>query len=592
MTDVNLIVVLVVAGTAMALFATGRLRIDLIALSVLVALVALRLINANQALYGLTSPATTTIAAMFVLSAGLARTGLVQWIAQKIDKLAGKTEPRLVFALCAVVGALSAFVVNTAIVAIFIPIAIVLAKTRRISSSRVLMPLSFASQFGGVCTLIGTSTNILVNSIAINAGMRGFSLFEFAPLGLAMSAAGIVYLMIVPRHLLPKRRGEAEQVDKYRLADYLTEMRVVEKSPLIGKTWETSKVGRETEIELTNFFRNDEPTSNPKGTKIREGDVLLLNGNVDVIIGTGGKYGLELQKDVEVDDRKLSSDEVKLVEALIPPRSNLIGRTLETSDLLRRHKLTALAIQRRGKTLRERLADIRLEDGDTLLLQGNKECVNHLLKSSDLIVTNELTELYFRKDRAIIALAMVVTVVTLVTLNIFPIFIAALIGAVGVVLGRCITMEEAYLAIDWKVIFLLVGILPLGLALEQNGAALWLANTVIGPFADFGPLMVLAVLYLITATLTESMSNVAAAGILAPIGLSFAVTMNVDPRPFLVAITFAASTSFATPVGYQTNTMIYAPGGYRFTDFTRVGGPLNLIFLGLAVLLIPRLWPF
>ena len=351
MTDVNLIVVLVVAGTAMALFATGRLRIDLIALSVLVALTASGLIKTNQALYGLTSPATTTTAAMFVLSAGLARTGLVQWIAQKIDKLAGKTEPRLVFVLCAVVGALSAFVVNTAIVTIFIPIAIVLANTRRISSSRVLMPLSFASQFGGVCTLIGTSTNILVNSIAINAGMRGFSLFEFAPLGLAMSAVGIAYLMIVPRHLLPKRRGGAEQVDKYRLADYLAEMRVVEKSPLIGKTWETSKVGCETKVELTNFFRNDKATSSPKSTKIREGDVLLLNGNVDVIIGTGGKYGLELQKDVEVDDRKLSSDEVKLVEALIPPRSNLIGHTLQTSDLLRRHQLTALAIQRRGKTL-------------------------------------------------------------------------------------------------------------------------------------------------------------------------------------------------------------------------------------------------
>lgn len=590
--EIDTIMVLAVAGSAMVLFATGKLRIDLIALCALVALIALRLINPNQALYGLTSPATATIAAMFVLSTGLARTGVVQWVAQKIDNLAGKTESRLILVLCAVVGALSAFVVNTATVAVFIPIAIMLANTRNISPSRVLMPLSFASQFGGVCTLIGTSTNLLVNSIAIEAGIKGFGLFEFAPLGLAMSVAGIAYLVIVPRHLLPKRRREAEQIDKYRLADYLVEMRVRDKSPLIGKVWETSKVSRETEVELTNLFRDDKATSRPARTKIREGDVLLFNGNVDILVSMEGKYGLELLKNAKVDDRKLGSEDVKLVEALIPPRSNLVGHTLQASDFLRHYQSTVLAIQRRGKALRERLMDIRLEDGDTLLLQGNKKCVDRLLKSSDLIVTSELTELYIRKDRAIIALAMLITVVALAALNIVPIFVAALIGAIGVVLGRCITIEEAYRAIDWRVIFLLVGILPLGLALEQNGAAIWLASAVMGHMVNYGPLIVLAALYLITAVLTESMSNIAAAGILAPIGISLAVAMGVDPRPFLVAITFAASTSFATPVGYQTNTMIYAPGGYRFTDFTRVGGPLNLIFWGLAVLLIPRLWPF
>ena len=590
--DTNTIIVLAVAGSAMVFFAMGKVRIDLVALCVLIALIALRLINADQVLYGITSPATVTIAAMFVLSTGLARTGLVQWVAQKIDSLAGKTESRLILVLCGVVGALSAFVVNTATVAIFIPIAVALANSRKISPSRVLMPLSFASQFGGVCTLIGTSTNLLVNSITIKAGMQGFGLFEFAPLGLAMSVAGIAYLVVVPRHLLPKRRKEAEQIDKYRLADYLAEMRVREKSPLIGKVWETSKVRREVEVELTNLFRDDKATSRPKRTRIREGDVLLLNGNVDVIVSMEGKYGLELLKNAKVDDHKLSADDVKMVEALIPPHSNLVGHTLQTSELLRRFRSTTLAIQRRGKSLRERLMDTRLEDGDTLLLQGDKECVDRLLKSNDLIVTNELTELYIRKDRAGIALAMLIMVVVLSALNIVPIFIAAIIGAVGVVLGRCITIEEAYRAIDWRVIFLLVGILPLGLALEQNGAASWLASVVMEHIVNFGPLIVLAALYLVTAVLTESMSNIAAAGILAPVGISLATAMNVNPRPFLVAITFAASTSFSTPVGYQTNTMIYAPGGYRFSDFTRVGGPLNLIFWGLAVLLIPRLWPF
>jgi di/tricarboxylate transporter len=304
------------------------------------------------------------------------------------------------------------------------------------------------------------------------------------------------------------------------------------------------------------------------------------------------KYGLELQGNVSMDDQKLSSDEVRLIEALVPPRSSLVGRTLGTSDFFRRYRSGVLALQRRGKILRDRLEDIHLAGGDTLLLQGDKEDASRLMRSSDLIVTNELTELYLRKDRAILALLLLLTVITLATFNVVSILVAALIGAVGMVLGRCLTIEEAYQAIDWQVIFLLGGILPLGLALEQSGAASLIVDTVLTPFVNFGPLAVLAVLYLVTAVLTETMSNNAAAVILAPIALSLAASMGVNPRPFLVAITFAASTSFATPVGYQTNTMIYAPGGYRFIDYTRIGGPLNLIFWGLAVLLIPVLWSF
>jgi di/tricarboxylate transporter len=589
---VDSILVLAVVAAAMAFFITGKLRVDVIALGVLVALIGLGLIKANQSLYGFASPATATVAAMFVLSAGLVRTGLVEWLARHIDRLAGNTELRLMSVLCIAVAALSAFVVNTATVAIFIPIAIVLAKARRISPSRVLIPLSFSSQFGGVCTLIGTSTNILVNSFAITQGLNAFGFFEFAPLGLAMSTAGIVYLTIVTPLLLPKRKGEFQQVDRYRLADYLAELHVAKNSSLIGKTWEKSKVRSDAEVNLIKLLRGNRATWRPSKTRIREGDILLLHGNVSKLIGMEAKYGLELQGNVSMDDQKLSSDEVRLIEALVPPRSSLVGRTLGTSDFFRRYRSGVLALQRRGKILRDRLEDIHLAGGDTLLLQGDKEDASRLMRSSDLIVTNELTELYLRKDRAILALLLLLTVITLATFNVVSILVAALIGAVGMVLGRCLTIEEAYQAIDWQVIFLLGGILPLGLALEQSGAASLIVDTVLTPFVNFGPLAVLAVLYLVTAVLTETMSNNAAAVILAPIALSLAASMGVNPRPFLVAITFAASTSFATPVGYQTNTMIYAPGGYRFIDYTRIGGPLNLIFWGLAVLLIPVLWSF
>ena len=592
MIDLNIILVGIIIVAAMGFFIWGRIRIDIIALCVLVALFALSLITPEQVLYGFANQATITIAAMFVLSAGLVRTGLVDWAARYLDRLAGKTELRLMLVLSLTAAILSAFIINAAIVAIFIPVAMVLARSRKIASSRVLIPLSYASQFGGVCTLVGSSTNLIVNSIAVNNGLEPFGFFEFLPLGLAMVGAGTVYLAAVGHWLLPVRKGEAEHVDKYRLVDYLAELQVTDKSPLLGQTWETSKVGDETKVELANLLREARPVSRPSRTRIKADDILLLHGNIEQILEIESKYGLKTLKNARVKDKELSSHNMKISEVLIPAGSNLIGRTLQEVTFFRRHRLTILAIQRRGKTLRERLADIKLKENDTVLLQGDKDDITHIMNSPNAIVTNELTALYLRKNRAVLALAVVLTVVALTTLNVMPVMLAAILGAVAMVVTQCLNIEEAYKAIDWKIIFLLAGVLPLGLALEQSGATLWMANHVLEPLASYGPVMLLAALYLITAVLTEAMSNNAAAAILAPIAFTAATTLNIDPRPLLIAITFAASTSFATPIGYKTNTMIYSPGGYRFTDFTRVGAPLNFIFWGLAVLLIPLIWPF
>jgi len=347
----NLILTVVIVAAVMGLFISGRFRVDLIAICTLVALLVLGLILPEQALLGFTNPATATIAAMFILSAGLVRTGLVHWVTWHLDKLAGKGELRLVLVLIISVAILSAFVLNTAIVAIFIPLAIVLAGNRKIPASRVLIPLSFASQFGGVCTIIGTSTNLLVNGIGISMGMRPFGFFEFTPLGLVMVAAGTIYLAITSRWLLPKRKEGTEQVDKYRLADYLAELLVLGDSPLVGKTWDRSKIGRDTKIELSNLIREDKPVSRPLHTMIRPGDLLLLHGHIEKIMAVERDYRLELLKNVRVHDKQLSSHETQLIEVLIPPRSNLIGNTLQTSDFFRRYQANILAIQRRGKVL-------------------------------------------------------------------------------------------------------------------------------------------------------------------------------------------------------------------------------------------------
>ncbi len=592
MANLDMVLVGIIVIATMAMFIWGKARIDVIALCALVALFVLDLIETEHVLYGLANQATVTIAAMFIISAGLVRTGLVEWAARHLDRMAGKTELRLMLVLSLTAAILSAFIINAAIVAIFIPVSMVLAKSRKIAASRVLIPLSFASQFGGVCTIVGSSTNLIVNSIAVNNGMEPFGFFEFLPLGIAMVGAGTVYLAAVGHWLLPVRKGEDEQVDKYRLVDYLAELRVTEKSSLIGETWETGKMGDETRVGLANLLRGTKAVSRPVRTRIKVDDILLLHGNVEQILEIESKYGLKILKDSRVKDQQLSTHNMKLSEVLIPPESNLIGRTLQEASFFRRHRLTILAIQRRGKTLRERLADIRIKENDTILLQGDKDDIAHIMNSPNAVVTNELTDLYLRKNRAFLALAVVLEVVVLTTLNIMPIMLAAILGAVAMVVTQCLTIDEAYKAVDWKIIFLLAGVLPLGLALERSGATLWLANHVLEPLAGSGPVALLAALYLITALLTEAMSNNAAAAILAPIAFTAAATLNIEPRPLLIAITFASSTSFATPIGYKTNTMIYSPGGYKFTDFTKIGVPLNLVFWGLSVLLIPVIWPF
>jgi len=586
------ILILIITAAAAFLFITEKLRVDVTAMCVLVALLIFQLIKSDQALYGFANTATATVAAMFVLSAGLVRTGLVEWLARHLDRIAGKGERRLIVVLCITVAALSAFIVNTATVAILIPVAVILSKARKIAPSRVLIPLSFASQFGGVCTLVGTSTNILVNSMAVADGLEPFHLFEFAPLGIVLTIIGVLYLTVFSRILIPKRKGVDEQIDKYRLADYLAEMRVTSESPLIDKRWVDAKKKDLKDIDLIKIIRGDKATWRASATKIREDDYLLLHGDADELIKMKDNYGLETRADTVITDQKLQSDEIELIEALVPPRSRLIGRTLRGADYIRRFGCVTLAIQRRGNVLRDRLVDINFDDGDTLLLQCDRDSVQRIMQSTDLIVTNELTELHLRKDRAITALAILISFILLAAFNIVPILSAALIGAVAMVIGRCITIEEAYKAIDWKIIFLLGGILPLGLAMQQTGTAEWFARTVMKPLLEMGPLVVLACLYLITAGLTEMMSNNASAILLVPIALSAAEIMGVSARPFLIAITFAASTSFATPIGYQTNTMIYAPGGYQFSDYARIGVPLNILFWITTVLLAPVIWPF
>lgn len=575
---------------ALYFFITEKFSVDLTALIILCLLIIFGLISVEDSLSGFSSPATITVAAMFVLSGALRRTGLVNFLGSKIINFAEK--PKIfTLVITGFIGSISAFINNTAAVAVMLPTILSVCKRKNLSPGKYLIPLSYASQFGGVCTLIGTSTNLLVSSIALANGYGEFSIFEFTSLGLIMFIAGTLYFLFFGDYVLPKDKQSNLQ-DQYELGDYITELRIKNDSSLIDKNLIESNLGKNFDVSVLEIYREKIPRgANPK-MKLKAGDILLMRCNVDQIIHLQQSLKLESAPDYKFSQENLKEHDKVLLEVVIPPNSNLRGKTLTDLNFQKRYNAIVIAIRRRNMILHSKMKDVHIRTGDELLLMLPKEESNWLEKNANLIVLKELSELQVNTSKLLTSLGIIVAVVGLAALGILPILHSAIIGCVAMILTKCISIEESYQAIDWKVIMLLAGILPLGIALEQSGALDVLVETVLKFFDGLGPAAFLAGLYLVTAILTESISNNAAAVLLAPLAISTAESLGVSPKPFLVAVCFAASTSFATPVGYQTNTMIYSPGNYCFKDFMRAGIPLNIIFWILAVIFIPVFWEF
>jgi di/tricarboxylate transporter len=589
MTPEIFLVLAILVGAA-ALFATEKIPVDLVSILVLAVLLVLGIVTPQEGLAGFSNQATVTVAAMFVLSAALRKTGALDAVGRTLVQL-GRTRQRLLLVTMVFIGAASAFINNTAAVAVFMPLVISAAAERKVSASRLLIPLSYASQFGGVCTLIGTSTNLLVSSIAEQAGLMPFGMFEFSSLGLVMCGAGVLYLLFVNAWLLPDRRA-GELTETYGLREYVAELRAMPGSPLVGKTMrDVDLIGRHN-VNVLEIIRGKNRIWSPEDVPIGEGDVILVQGSVKNIMEFRGANNLELEPEFKLRDAVLQSDRQKLVEVLVAPGSWLVGRTLTEANFRWRFNAIVLGIQRHGQVLREKLSRVPLQMGDALLLLSPAGEVARFHENPHLIVLGAMERLGGRRRHAPLALGIVALVVALAALKVLPIVVAALGGCAAIVLTRCLTLEQVYEAVNWKVIILLAGVLPLGRALEKSGAAGLIAGGTLRLVGDLGPVAVLAMFYLLSALLTEFMSNAAAAALIAPIAITTAFRIGCDPRPFLIAVTFAASTSFSTPVGYQTNTMVYSAGGYRFLDFIKVGVPLNLVFGVLAVFLIPKIWPF
>ena len=583
------ILVLAILVGAVVLFVSEKYPIDFVALLVLGVLLALGLVTPAEGISGFSNPATVTVGAMFVLSAGLQKTGATGVIGQLMVRW-GRSYFTALVVIMGTITVISAFVNNTAAVAVFIPLVMIVANRRKIAASRLLIPLSYASQFGGVCTLIGTSTNLLVSSISDQAGYGAFTMFEFAKMGLILFVAGVLFFLLLGRWLLPERKAQ-ELAVTYQLGEYITELRVGDASPLVGKSVLESRLGQDHDVTVLRLLHAKKATWAPLRQAVQGGDVLLVRGKLRELMRLRDSAKLELNAEFKLRDDKLQTEDLRLVQALVAPASDLIGANLKDLNFRNRYKALVLAVQRRGETIREKLNSVRFRLGDALLLQAHEDQLKVLRNDENFIILDEVP-LQSLKHKAPLVLGILALVVGLAGFNVMPILVTALLGCLALVLTRCLRLEEAYHAINWQVIFLLAGILPLGIAMQKSGAAGAIAERAVGAVGDMGPVAVLAVVYLMTSVMTDTMSNNAAAVLLAPIAISTAEQIGVSPKPFLMAITFAASTGFSTPVGYQTNTMIYNPGGYKYTDFLRTGVPLSILFWILSVIFVPRIWSF
>ena len=576
---------------AVVLFVTEKFSTDVVAVLVMVVLLVSGILTPAEGFNGFANPATVTVGAMFVISAGLFRAGAVNFLGRGLRRLARRSSTLMVLVMMLGVGSLSSFLNNTATVAIMIPVIMVVAQRVNTSPSKLLMPLAFASLLGGMCTVLGTSTNILASSMAETAGLEPLSMFEFSRLGIIFFAVGVIYMMTIGRKMIPEHRTSGDLTRSFGLGDYLTELQLSDKSQLVGESLESAPLLEEFDIEVLQIIRGKDLLRPTPKTVLREHDLLRVKGDVSTINELKERAEASLGMQIKWQDSDLESKDTKLVEAVVGPSSPLAGRSLVESNPRKNYGVSVLAIRHHGALKHGELQNIKLMSGDTLLIEVPNSRIPYLIQQRVFLVASKAGIPQFDLPKAAKGVAIVVSVITSAALGWLSIASAAAAGALMIVLSKCISMEEAYAAIEWNVLFLLAGMLALSIAMEKTGTSAMLAGGIVDVFGAMGPRALVAAFFGATMLLTSVMSNQATVALLIPVAITTAYSIDANPRTFIFAVMFAASSSFMTPVGYQTNTMIYGPGQYTFNDFLRVGTPLSLIFWVLGTLLIPWFWP-
>ncbi len=587
-------------------FVLEKIPADMTALTVFGVLIFVSMLTGStnlpsleQTLGVFSNSAPLTIAAMFIVSSALERTGAIDLITGFLRKLVRLPYRGFIFIMVIGVGAVSAFVNNTPVVIVLMPVMLSLSREMGIASSKLLIPLSYASIFGGTCTLLGTSTNLLASGILREAGYAPIGMFELASVGVPILIIGSIYLVLFGNRLLPHRETLTSILSDEERKEFITEAFIRSGSNLHGRIAKETELLKGRGIRLLEIVRHGVAVvGDPRDQKLQYGDRLVLSCRPSGVAEAHSMKGVTLPHELTEGLETIASDEGALVEGVVAPHASIAGKSMGEINFRQRFRMVVVAVHRKGTNQRERLGTLRLQEGDTLLLMGSTTAIDSLANSEDIIILDRpRVPALSNRARMPIALATTVGIVTLASLNIVPIVAAVTMGVTILLLSGCVKPKDAYASVEWSILVIIFGMLALGQAMDSTGASLLIAENITGLVKSFAPehlqaVVMLGLIYIVTSCFTEFLSNNAAVALMVPIALGIAATMGVDPRPFVVGACIAASASFATPIGYQTNTYIYGVGGYRFTDFTKVGLPLNIICFATTVMIVPRVWNF
>ncbi len=590
-------ITLILLLVAVVLFASEKIPVDVVGILLVIGLVMTNVLTVQEGLSGFGDNIIITIGGLFILTGGLVKTGIVDLIGRRLYRISGSNEFLLTALIMAVAAICASVLKNTTTTAMFLPVVLGLASRAKISPSRLLMPLAFGAILGGSCTLIGTSTNLAVSGAMQRYGMQPYSMFELTPVGIITVAVGLIYMLFFGRKLLPNRGGEESLTEQYSIREYVSEVLVLPASHLIGKTLGEANINLELDLTVLGIIRGEEQKIAPSpNEQIEEGDLLIVEGKLANILNVKSEAGLEIRADFKLNDRDLESGDVELLEVMVMRDSSLVGQTLKSANFRQYYDLTVLAINRHGEKFLDKISSVRLRFGDVLLVQGNRRLIEPFVVQGEMLLLEDVSAGSMRTEKrrwaiAAFGLFLTLSLSKIVTGFEVPLAVAVLLGVLLLLATRTVRHTELYSLIDFRLLVLIACMMSFGIAMEKTGTDKYLAGLIVTYFEQYGSTAVLAGFFALTVALTQPMSNQAAALVVLPVAVQTAVALGLNPRTFAVAITFAASFSFITPLE-PACVLVYTPGRYRFMDFVKVGTILTIVAFISAIILVPIFWQF